>query len=259
MFTRPTFWENEVCGKVLRQPAISVESESAIRPRVRVRLSTGRPTMSPTARNMPVDSTSVTIMTMHIAATAVRWKVGQPKWNGVTRAMSGRSASPSRRNRPSGQARHRPAARPISTATLATKPVAKRLTTRITASTKAATPRWTGAPKSAAPKPPPAQLIPTGSSVTPMIRMTVPVTSGGKKLASLEKNGRSSRPNTPAPMVAPKMPGRPIIGSCAIATIGPTAAKLTPMMTGRRMPKIPRPRDWIRIAMPVTSRSQLIR
>ena len=44
-----------------------------------------------------------------------------------------------------------------------------------------------------------------------------------------------------------------------IATIGPTAANVQPMMTGSRMPKIQRPSVWIRVATPHENRSALIR
>jgi hypothetical protein len=46
-------------------------------------------------------------------------------------------------------------------------------------STRPATARVTGAPKSGEPTPPAARLTPLGSSPRPMTRMIVPVTTGG--------------------------------------------------------------------------------
>ena len=45
----------------------------------------------------------------------------------------------------------------------------------------------------------------------------------------------------------------------AIATIGPTAAKVTPMTTGSLMPKRQKPRHWINVTMPQAKRSALTR
>src|SRR5437660_2859465 len=45
----------------------------------------------------------------------------------------------------------------------------------------------------------------------------------------------------------------------AIAAIGPTAANVTPMTTGRRMPNFHTPRHWINVAMPQANRSALMR
>lgn len=48
-----------------------------------------------------------------------------------------------------------------------------------------------------------AQLPATGSSETPMIRMTVPVTSGGKKRSSKPKTGANSMIARPATITDP--------------------------------------------------------
>jgi hypothetical protein len=45
-------------------------------------------------------------------------------------------------------------------------------------------------------------------------------------------------PIAPAAIVAPKMSSRPRFGFVPIATIGPTATNVQPMMTGSRIPKI---------------------
>ena len=44
-----------------------------------------------------------------------------------------------------------------------------------------------------------------------------------------------------------------------IAIIGVTAAKVQPCISGSRTPKRQKPRDWIKVAMPATNRSALIR
>ena len=54
------------------------------------------------------------------------------------------------------------------------------------------------------------------------------------------------------------MPVAPRFGSAAMATMGPTAAKVTPIMTGIRMPKAgPSPSDCISVTTPATNRSAL--
>ena len=44
-----------------------------------------------------------------------------------------------------------------------------------------------------------------------------------------------------------------------MASIGPTAAKVTPIITGSLMPTPGKPTLWIRVAMPQANRSALIR
>ena len=120
------------------------------------------------------------------------------------------------------------------------KPLKNRLISTIDTSTRKAMVRYRGAPKSATPLPPPAQLIPTCNSVMPMAVMIVPVTTGGKNRSILLKNGAISTVNRPDAMTAPRMVGSPV-PALAMATIGPTAAKVTPIMTGRRMPNFQTP------------------
>ena len=48
-------------------------------------------------------------------------------------------------------------------------------------------------------------------------------------------------------------------GALAIDSIGPTEAKVTPIITGRRMPTPGKPMLWIRVATPQANRSALIR
>ena len=60
-----------------------------------------------------------------------------------------------------------------------------------------------GEPKSSLPVPPPAQPAATGIRVRPMTRMTVPVTSGGKKRSSLANTGASSIMKIPLAITEP--------------------------------------------------------
>ena len=126
-------------------------------------------------------------------------------------------------------------------------------------STRAAIARYCKAPNSVAALPPPAQLSATGNSDKPMAVITVPVTNGGKKCTMRDINGAISMPKKPAAIVAPKIPGKPIPGEPAMATILPTAAKLAPIITGMRMPMGPIPSDCTSVAIPATSRSAVIR
>ena len=85
---------------------------------------------------------------------------------------------------------------------------------------------------------PKTQLIPMRIRLMPMIRMMVPVTTGGKKRSMRLTNGAINMDTTPAPMTAPKMvcaPARPGV-LLAMETIGATAANVTPIITGSRMP-----------------------
>ena len=91
-----------------------------------------------------------------------------------------------------------------------------------------------------------------------MIAMMVPVTTGGKNRSSRPISGAIRIEITPAPMIAPKIARAPSGPLCtlAIATIGPTAAKVTPIITGSLMPNyLPKPSDWISVTRPQQNRS----
>ena len=104
-----------------------------------------------------------------------------------------------------------------------------------------------------------AQFTPTRISDTPITAMMLPVTTGGNRASRRLMKGAISMETTPAPITAPKMPVMPRAGLFAMASMGLTAAKVTPIMTGRRMPKyLPIPRDWIRVTRPQQNRSALI-
>ena len=51
--------------------------------------------------------------------------------------------------------------------------------------------------------PPPAQLMPTRISDTPITRMMVPVTTGGNSGSSRLMNGATTMPKTPAAITDP--------------------------------------------------------
>src|SRR3954447_1450912 len=55
------------------------------------------------------------------------------------------------------------------------------------------------------------------------------------------------------------MPSRQMSGEAAIDSIGPTDAKVTPIITGRRMPTPGKPRHCTSVASPQANRSALIR
>ncbi len=71
-------------------------------------------------------------------------------------------------------------------------------------------------------------------------------------------SGATSIAMMPAPMIAPKIARAPSGPPCtlAMATIGPTDAKVTPIMTGSLMPKyLPKPSDWMSVTSPQQNRS----
>ncbi len=83
--------------------------------------------------------------------------------------------------------------------------------------------------------------------------MTVPVTTGGKKRTALLKKGAARKPSSPATTTAPKMTGRASDGSsvdAAIAVMGATPAKVTPLTNGNRAPIFQMPRVCRKVAMP---------
>ena len=63
-------------------PPRTVPTPSARRPLVSSLESTFLPVISPSARNMPVDSTITTIMTMHMVRIDQKSNVGMPNWKG---------------------------------------------------------------------------------------------------------------------------------------------------------------------------------
>ena len=92
----------------------------------------------------------------------------------------------------------------------------------------------------------------------PITAMMVPVTTGGKNRSMRLTIGAIRIEIRPAPMMAPKIICAPASPGLALAidTIGATAAKVTPIITGRRMPNHwVAPQDWIRVTRPQTNKS----
>ncbi len=203
MPTSPTFCAYAVYGKVLKTPPRTVERPSARSPSASGRGSTLRPVISPTAIRSPVVSVIVTTATTSIDAIAETSKEGAPKWNGVLTPSQSASPTPPKSVKPNGTATARPAAMPTRTAIRLRNTGAKRCTPSTTSRTKPASARFFGSPKSSAPWPPAAQLPATGIRETPMIRMTVPVTSGGKNRSSFPKTGASRMIASPATITEP--------------------------------------------------------
>ncbi len=82
MPTSPTFCENDVYGNVLKTPPMTVPRPSVASPRARSPGPIRLPQISPSARNIPVDSTITTTITMHSETIGPISNVGAPKRNG---------------------------------------------------------------------------------------------------------------------------------------------------------------------------------
>ena len=102
------------------------------------------------------------------------------------------------------------------------------------------------------------QLMPTRISVMPITAIMVPVTTGGKKRSMRLTAGAIRMDTTPAPMMepnsscAPAGPGSAV----AMAAMGATEAKVTPIMTGSWMPnQRVAPSVWISVISPQQNRS----
>ena len=139
--TSPTFCENDVYGNVLNTPPITVPRPSARRPRVRSSVESFLPVISASARNMPVDSTRVINITMHIEAMAPKWKVGMPKCSGVMTATQSASVMPAKLTLPNAMAMRVPITMPSSTAMLPIRPRPYFVSNRMITSTASAMPR----------------------------------------------------------------------------------------------------------------------
>jgi hypothetical protein len=98
-----------------------------------------------------------------------------------------------------------------------------------------------------------AQLAATGIRVSPMVVITVPVTTGGKKRMIFENRGVMSRPISEAAMTEPKtawIPPPP----WTMATMVETPAKETPCTRGSCDPKKRTPTVCRIVASPPTKR-----
>ena len=102
------------------------------------------------------------------------------------------------------------------------------------------------------------QLMPMRIRLIPITAMMVPVTTGGKKRSIRLTTGAINMATMPAPMMEPKISWAPAVPgvALAIATIGATEAKVTPIMTGSLMPNHwVAPSDWISVTRPQQNRS----
>ena len=126
---------------MLNTPPRIAPTASPRRPRTIARRSSGRPTISPTAKNMPSDSTITTIITRHMVAMDAHSNRGRPNWNGMTRPARGAAATPAKLILPRAAATTQPATTPSSTAVLLSSPVVKRVRASTTSRVNRATAR----------------------------------------------------------------------------------------------------------------------
>ena len=109
----------------------------------------------------------------------------------------------------------------------------------------AARPRW---------MPPPIQPAATRISDSPMIRMTVPVTIGGKNRSSLREERREQHHEEPAGD-RPNRRWRDARAADRWRSSGRRRRRCTPCISGSRTPNRQKPMDWMMVAMPATNRS----
>jgi len=164
---------------------------------------TGFSTISPTAMMSPVVPVMITSPTMHIAMIALTSKVGKPKWKGVLIPNHDCSAAPLKSAMPKGTEIRVPMIRPLRMDSRWMAGEAKRSISRMITSVISAKTRFFGLPKVGLPEPPPAQPAATDINDKPMIKITVPVTRGGKNRSSLEKTGASNIMNSPQAITDP--------------------------------------------------------
>ena len=107
---------------MLNSPPIAVPSPSARSPAASGFWVTLRPQISPSARNMPVDSIMVTNITRSMVRIITGSKIGIPKCSGLISANHSASATLSKCIIPIAMARMPPATIPSSTAMLPMKP-----------------------------------------------------------------------------------------------------------------------------------------
>ena len=105
--------------------------------------------------------------------------------------------------------------------------------------------------------PPMAHIAATGSSVSPMVVITTPVTTGGKKRMIVANSGAIANPISEATMTAPNTAGRPPPPS-TIATMVATPANETPCTSGSWEPNHFTPRVCSRVARPPMNRHAVI-
>lgn len=212
-----------------------------------------------------MDSTAVTISTTISDTTAITSKRGAPKANGDVNPIQ--SASPTRPKSvsPASHATTVPATSPSSTAMVLQKPRKNLCINTIAAMVPSAYMSQRPLPGSCAATGlcglRVASPIPTGSSDTPMMVITEPVTTGGKNRMSRAKNGAIRKVNAPAAMTAPYTVSNPTLPppwSLAILITGARVAKVTPCSSGSLTPIFQNPTACRIEATPQVNRSAVI-
>ena len=156
------------------------------------------------ASRSAVVSTITTSITKIMDRMGTSRKVGVPKKKGGVKPTAAAVPTVAKDALPNSAATTVPKTSPSSTAMRPQNPLEKRVSSSTNSRVSAARPRLPREPKSgAAGLPPPAQRIATGSSETPMMVITVPVTTGGKKRSSREKKGAAITVKIPAAITAP--------------------------------------------------------
>lgn len=119
-----------------------------------------------------------------------------------------------------------------------------------------ATEPWDGSPS--APMDHPAA---TGMSVTPMVVMTTPETTGGKNRMTFAKKGARMKPSAEATSTAPKITRRPSLPGvpCKMVSMVATPAKETPCTNGNCAPRKGTPMLCRMVARPPTNRAAATR
>lgn len=130
-------------------------------------------------------------------------KSGVPKWNGVAMPIQRSLATAEKSTLPMHAAMMVPMIMPQRTDVRAIAGGAKRSTKSTIASVPRPRQTLVTEPRSLAPDPPEMLVAATGMSESPTQRITVPVTSGGKRKRRRAKTGASSIMKTPQEMTAP--------------------------------------------------------
>ena len=205
-----------------------------------------------------VVSVSVTKITISIETMAATWKVGIPKAKGVGTATTGPSRTAEKSATPRTAATRVPAtmASRIDSREMVALPSFERTSTNT--KVRAASPTfWADPNVSADGLPPMAHIAATGSSVSPMVVITTPVTTGGKNRMMVANRGAIANPISEATMTAPNTAGRPPPPS-TIATMVATPANETPCTSGSWEPNHFTPMVCSRVARPPMNRHAVI-
>ena len=252
--TRPTFWANALWVKPLKIGEMTEEAMSARRPfPIRLR-STEVLTISPTARMSAVVSVMMTRTTMAIDTMPARVNVGRPKANGVGNATMGPLPTPEKSAIPMIAETTVPMMIENSIDSREIAGMFARLSTITTSSVNPASAMfWTEPYVGSFELLPIAQFAATGIRLSPIVVITVPVTTGGKNLMIRAKNGVISKPMAAEAITAPNAAGSPppwVTIAVSVATL----AKDVPCTSGSWDPNHGTPIDCSRVARPPMNR-----